>query len=578
MLRSLSILLLAGALIALPFVFRRDEAKVAGDALELTIVTSHNEAIRYEFGRAFSAWHEQKYGRPVRIDWRAIGGTTEIMRYLGSEYVTAARAWWTSTKGGGWVAGAGDALLDPRFDTVHAPTNGPETVARWRAIANLHRSFRETDDPRLFTIQVDLLFGGGEYDHTLAHGQGLTVVPWQSGEEPRGLFTLADGTPAIPERIGGEIWRTPWLFGNAAGTFGICYNLDRLRDLGVTNPPARWADLANPVFFRQVGIADPTKSGSIAKAFELIVHQQCHEAVHAAGFTDAQIADFETRIAAAKRPAGVMPDGVPQAYQDAIERGWVAGLGLLQRIGANARYFTDSGSKVPLDVGTGNAAAGLCIDFYGRFEAQHTRGPRGEERMAFVMPEGGSSASADPISLLRGAPHRDVALRFLEFVLGEDGQKLWCYRPGEPGGPEKYALRRIPIRRDFFPSTNAAIQARHEEHRRHASDNLADPRIDPYVVAANFTYQQRWTTRHFSVLRELVRAMCIDSAAELQRAWPAAASDPARLAKLSALPDDPEPFTWASSLGLTKKYDRLELLDRWTRFYRTRYTEVADGP
>jgi hypothetical protein len=40
----------------------------------------------------------------------------------------------------------------------------------------------------------------------------------------------------IPAKISGEVWRTPTLFGNAVSTFGICYNVDRLSDLGIEAP------------------------------------------------------------------------------------------------------------------------------------------------------------------------------------------------------------------------------------------------------------------------------------------------------------------------------------------------------
>src|SRR5439155_26342034 len=181
---------------------------------------------------------------------------------------------------------------------------------------------------------------------------------------------------------------------------------------------------------------------------------------------DKQIADFEKQIDAymkSKGPAytrGDIPPSVPPAYQQAIERGWLEGIHLVQRIRPNARYFTDSATKVPIDVSTGHAAVGMAIDFYGRYQAQTSRGPGGEERMAYLTPEGGSSVSCDPISLLRGAgggadtaearqERRQIAIRFIEFVLSEDGQKLWTYKPGErasAGGPEKYALLRLPIR------------------------------------------------------------------------------------------------------------------------------------
>ena len=59
----------------------------------------------------------------------------------------------------------------------------------------------------------------------------------------------------------------------------------------------------------------------------------------------------------------------PVSYQDAIEQGWIDGVRLMQRIGANARYFTDTSTKIPVDVSMGNAAAGLAIDFYGRYQS-----------------------------------------------------------------------------------------------------------------------------------------------------------------------------------------------------------------
>jgi len=276
-----------------------------------------------------------------------------------------------------------------------------------------------------------------------------------------------------------------------------------------------------------------------------------------------------------------MPDGVPAAYQEAVERGWADGLRLLQKIGANARYFTDSASKVPLDVGMGNAAAGLAIDFYGRFEAQVSNEGRGREAMAYVTPRGESGVSADPISILRGAPRRELAGRFIEYLLSEDGQRLWCYRPGEPGGPEKYALQRFPIRRDFYPSANPAFQASYERHRPHTTDDLGRPVLDAYRLAEEYVYRPRWTAGHFGLLRDLVRAMCLDAGQELRKAWGAIGDAggpeacPRALEAMQRLPQVPEPLTWASGLTMGKKYDRLDLLRQWTLQYRAQYAEAA---
>ena len=95
MLKNASILLAAALVCALPFLLR--PARDAGEWREgdpvLVVVSPHIASIREEFARGFSRWHAARYGRPVQIDWRNIGGTTEIMRYLGGEYESAFRAW-----------------------------------------------------------------------------------------------------------------------------------------------------------------------------------------------------------------------------------------------------------------------------------------------------------------------------------------------------------------------------------------------------------------------------------------------------------------------------------------------------
>ncbi|MEI6084035.1 MAG: extracellular solute-binding protein [Verrucomicrobiota bacterium] len=490
MIRNLTVVLLLAVVVALPFVFRQKQSVgdwSGGDPV-LEIVSPHNEAIRYEFQEAFSAWHRQKFGRPVKIEWLNIGGTTEISRYLVSEFAASGKT----------------------------------------------------------TTRVDLFFGGGEYDHTRLMQQGLSEAPW----------TELPFDPGYPERLSGETWRATNMFGTALSTFGICYNLDRLRDLGVTAPPTQWADLANPVFFGQIGVADPTKSGSIAKAFEMIIHSEMARTVHAAGITEAQIENYEkTRK-------------WPDTYQAAVEAGWLKGLQLVQLIGANARYFTDSASKVPIDVAAGDAAVGLSIDFYARFQAQVSRDDSGHERMVYITPVGGSSVSADPISLLRGAPNRDVAVRFIEFVLSRQGQQLWNDQPGQPCSTvKKYALRRLPIRRDMYPQACS-------------TDDLMAPTINPYTLAQSFTYRPRWTARHFNVQRDLIRAMCLDSADELRDAWRAIiqnggpVSQTAAMAELTKLPAG---VTWASAVEITKKSDRMTYLREWTESYRGNYRRAREA-
>ncbi len=559
------ILLAAALIVALPFIFRRETDVSdwrAGDP-ELVVVTPHNEAFRQEFARGFSQWHQSKFGSPVRIDWRVIGGTTEIMRYLASEYAASAKQFFKA-QAVAWPADGAEVILSRK------KPEAPEAQALWQ-------TFRRSDDPVQITSRMDLFFGGGVYDHEKAEKQGLTVPAWGDAGPPAGLFEDAAGRVLIPREMNGEVWRGQAYYGSVLSAFGICYNGDRLADLGIARPPSSWEDLTDPRYFGQLGLTDPTKSGSVAKAFEMIVQTECAKAVAAAGFTPGQIRTFEAAFAAAGKGAGEIPPGVPEAYQEAIGRGWLEGVRLLRRIGANARYFTDSSGRVPMDVSTGAAAAGIAIDFFGRLQAEMSTPPGGRPAMAYVTPVGGSSVTADPVSLLRGAPHRELAVRFIEYLLGEEGQRLWNYRVGTPGGPLRFALRRLPIRRDFYPSADPVLQAAFEKRRPYLTDPLWRPEVDAYRLGQSFLYEPRWTGAHFGIQRDLIRAMCMDSGDELKRAWQAIMEhggpekNPEAMRLLEALPDRPVPLTWASAITVYAKVPRLDALREWTAFFREQY-------
>jgi iron(III) transport system substrate-binding protein len=611
--KNLTILAVLALIIALPFIFRHEEGVSEagpGDPV-LIIISPHNEAIRYEFALAFSRWHEEKYGQPVRIDWRNIGGTTEISRYLQGEFSTSAKAWWEA-QGKRWPVGGTDAVVNsrpPASPDIEPKSFGTfNTLEEWQAnqklLVELYNAYRQVDDPTKITSKVDLFFGGGQYDHSNAFARGFGVAPWDENNLPA---DVAASLAMIPKTLGGELWRTATLFGNAVSTFGIVYNVDRLKELNVTTPPAEWDDLADFRYFKQVGVTDPTKSGSIAKAFEMLVHQKMHDAARdhlkqervPDEQIDARIAANEKEIDAYKASLGKnykrgdVPDHL-KAYQASLEQGWLDGIFLIQAIGGNARYFTDSATKVSIDVSMGDAAVGMSIDFYGRYQAQTSRAPDGSERMLFVTPVGGTSVSCDPITLLRGAPTREVATRFIEFVLSEEGQRLWTYAPGTVDasgnliGPAKYALRRLPIRRDFYPSTQPAIEARHIEHKQHAVDDLTDPNIDPYQLARQFTYYKRWTDEHFGVMRNLTRAMCMDSGEELRDAWARLHrpitdateanttnfARPIRQLPTITLDGKTLPLNWRTAPDFNQ-YDSLDVMREWTRAFRELYKEAG---
>ena len=439
-------------IIALPFALKPKEDLLAAADDQVVIVTPHNEQIRYEFSRAFGEHYQQKTGRTVRIDWRMPGGTSEIARFIRSEYYAAFERFWKSS-GKPWTAEAAGTFDEPRA----------QTEAR--------REFLASN----VGIGIDIFFGGGAFDFQQQAEAGRLVDCEIIKNRPE---WFSDNS--IPDTVSGEIFYDAegrWI-GAALASFGICYNSDSLRRLHVNQIPAAWSDLGNSRFFKQVALADPTKSGSAAKAFEMIIQQQMQDVVRSSGQVDEQAA---------------------------LELGWARGLQLIQRASANTRYFTDSASQVPVDVSLGDAAIGMCIDFYGRFQSEAVRIGDQSSRLQYFTPNGGSSIGVDPIGLFRGAPNANVAKMFIEFVLSLEGQKLWDFKVGVAGGPVKYALRRQPVRKELYAAEFA-------EYR-------SDPEVAPYREAESFTYHPSWTAPLFKTLSFVIRIMCLDSHDEQVAAW-----------------------------------------------------------
>ena len=55
------------ATLALPFLFRPKQVAPGRADETLVIITPHNEALRYEFGRGFAEWYRARTGRTVSL-------------------------------------------------------------------------------------------------------------------------------------------------------------------------------------------------------------------------------------------------------------------------------------------------------------------------------------------------------------------------------------------------------------------------------------------------------------------------------------------------------------------------------
>ncbi|MBV8376717.1 MAG: extracellular solute-binding protein [Verrucomicrobia bacterium] len=357
------------------------------------------------------------------------------------------------------------------------------------------------------------------------------------------------GDLLIPRSLGGEqYWdaRGRWV-GTCLAEFGICYNTGVLARLGVLRPPTQWVDLTSDRLFNAIALADPTKSGSVAKAFELMIQQQMNQRLDELTVSEGQ----------------QLPE---QREKQAVAEGWERGLRLLIRLAANSRYFSNGAERVPMDVAYGEAAAGMCIDFYGRFESEAVAESDGRTRLKYTSVLGGTSVGADSIALLRGAPHPQIAKAFIDFVLKLEGQKLWDFRTETPGGPERYAPRRLPIRKEFYREPLHAY--------------MADPEADPYHDAQEFEYHEAWTAPLFSAIRFLVRVMCIDSRGELVSARKAIGSAPAdspawqKLLDVSRVRYEIAVQQIRDTLRSADRLKEVQLAEELTTYFRNQYREA----
>jgi len=424
-----AILLCFAVLIGIPLLVRPAAPEGASDGAggsdgkQLIIVTPHNEQIRYEFKRAFEAWHRRVHGTQVTVIYNVPGGTSEIRKLLESQYKAAL-----------------ESGIEPGG-------------------------------------QADLVFGGGSYEHgdfkkpvtVKVNGETRQTTIAQPVEFDQAWLDATYGANEIGGKSGTLYDPDRHWFGLALSGFGIVFNRDALQQLDVDEPTV-WSDLTNPKLEGWVALVNPSQSGSVKTTFEAILHRE----------------------------------------------GWAQGWRILRRASGNARYFSASSLKPPIDVSQGNAAMGVAIDFYGRFQSQAMKEAGDPDRIGYVDPIGGSTIDADPITMLRGARQPELAKRFIEFALSDEGQALWQFRkdenrkPGEESdlGPTRFELRRMIITRSMY--------------ERHFSEFI--DQVNPYEIATPAAYPDG-NVRDF--ISPLFAAMAMDTHHELREAWKAIISHPA---------------------------------------------------
>ncbi len=247
---------------------------------------------------------------------------------------------------------------------------------------------------------IDVAWGGGPTLFNYIDKLGY-IEPLDNTTHPEYNAVLYEMSKIPPRIAGAPTWKVGpdgfvhWI-GAAISSFGFTVNHKVLNDYGVP-VPKKWKDLADPVYAKYLpdvpltGIADPTKSTSNTRMYEIIL----------------------------------------QAY------GWDEGWKVLTLMAANAKIY-DSSSGVRDAVIRGEIGAGITIDFYG-YTAMH-QNPDCE----YIIPQNESIVNADPIAILKNTRYPVQAAGFVAWVLSEyGGQQIWL-------DPD---INRLPINARVFNTT-----------------------------------------------------------------------------------------------------------------------------
>ncbi|MFW7380836.1 MAG: ABC transporter substrate-binding protein [Oligoflexus sp.] len=350
------------------------------------------------------------------------------------------------------------------------------------------------------TSGIDLFWGGGSAVFAELAEEDLFAPYTLSDELQKQVPESAAGIPLYGKN---NTW-----YGSAMSSFGIFYN-KRVLAFDKIPAPKSWEDLAKPAFQGNISLTDPRRSGS-ANTMNTIILQGL---------------------------------------------GWEKGWELLTLIAANARSFTHSSTDPIKAVVSGDAAVALAIDFYALAQV----GDLGEENLGFTMPEGQTVLDPDPVAILRGAPNREVAERFVEYSLSAEAQKLLVLPKGAKDGPRFATLGRMAVNKKTYELTEG----------RRTND------FNPFAQKSFMQLDLEKATKLQRVFNDLVGAILVDTHSDLRQAWERLirakkAEDPQVIAKFVNPPVSEKEF-----MEVTANWDnevfRNKTINSWVQAAKAKY-------
>ena len=395
------------------------------------------------------------------------------------------------------------------FAAWHQERYGQPARIEWRDVGGSGEAQRFVESEfasKPGGIGIDVFFGGGPEPFLALADRKWVEVHRPVAEIFDGIATHATGAVVYDP---GLSW-----YGACLSSFGILQNTRVQRLVGLPLVQ-RWEELADPALLGWVGAGDPRLSGTMNNMYEAFL----------------------------------------QAY------GWERGWQLLARIGGNVRQFDRLSSSTAKEALLGQVAYAFCIDYYGFIQIEAS----GPTNMTFVLPSDFVSISPDGIAILKGAPHRELAGRLLDFVLGDAGQRLWLLPAGHPQGPRRHSLVRLPVRPALY--TTFAGQS--------------PIPVNPFTVKSGFRYNARTARARRDIVRNLFGSVFVDAHPELVKACRHLAETRASEAVWREL--GTVPLTEAEALVLAKgEWTNAEARNRlragWQHWAESKYRRLAAVP
>jgi len=281
--------------------------------------------------------------------------------------------------------------------------------------------------------QADLIWGGETVLYDMMAADGFLIKL----DVQKALLDRIPATIGTPKPMPLKDPKGFWT-GTMLEPYGIVYNEGLVTRRLRTTPPKTWEDmLSNPKFKGQIAQCTPDNSSSSHATYEVIL----------------------------------------QKY------GWDKGWEWLSKLGAYTGQFVAKSGDVPAVVAKGEYALGFAVPSYMAFENFLNGGD-----IRFIAPQG-AYVTPEPIGIIKNCKNPNAAKAFIEFLLTDEGQRLFIDRglspivpelrvEGPPGSTAELAVTFYGGRRSYFEGTventydNSLSQSRESEVNKYFRDNI----------------------------------------------------------------------------------------------------------